>query len=377
MSCGSYPSRNQAAPRHQRASSSTHLNVQHWRHDCRGLDKARREPGHELLLREEGESEGQSHNSHTNTSHRSSKREVVRTSPLPRPPPTPRVGNVLKGAESDARAKRGKVEPGSESSVEPEGSVPLPRRGDDGGKSRPPLAQCAQRLKLELDLDKLERKGEEDLDHPSENAGKERVLRPSCLAGHAAGPRKVSLLLPPLEEGRSRERKNMSMSTRLLVVVADDFGYSRDRDQAIVKCFREGLVTCASLLVNGCTAAVAVALAREAGMPLGLHVNLTEGNPTSSPSSVASLLGSNTRFLSPPEFKRRFLSGELSWKVDEVQAETEAQIARFRELCGGAAPLFANGHNHFNVATPEVADAFARACARGGVRFTRVPCEAA
>lgn len=119
-------------------------------------------------------------------------------------------------------------------------------------------------------------------------------------------------------------------------------------------------------------------------MPLGLHVNLTEGEPCARPASVSSLLDrilsagvDVARFLSPPEFKRRFLNGGLSWKAEEVAVEVEAQFARFRELSGGAAPLFANGHNHFNVATPEIADAFARACVRGGARFTRVPCEVA
>lgn len=63
-------------------------------------------------------------------------------------------------------------------------------------------------------------------------------------------------------------------------MTADDFGYDAKRDDGIVRCFTKGIVTRASLLINGSSAkTTAIQLARQNDMPLGIHVNLTEGEP--------------------------------------------------------------------------------------------------
>ena len=63
-------------------------------------------------------------------------------------------------------------------------------------------------------------------------------------------------------------------------MTADDFGYEAKRDDGILRCFTKGIVTRASLLINGSSAkTTAIQLARENDMPLGIHVNLTEGEP--------------------------------------------------------------------------------------------------
>lgn len=80
----------------------------------------------------------------------------------------------------------------------------------------------------------------------------------------------------------SRERRH---HWRRLVVTADDFGYSQRRNEGIARCFRSrggvltsddgvvtsssGVVTRSSLLVNAVDAPSAVAMATEAGIPLG------------------------------------------------------------------------------------------------------------
>lgn len=65
-----------------------------------------------------------------------------------------------------------------------------------------------------------------------------------------------------------------------LIVTADDFGYSMRRDEGIIQAFNNGIVTRASLLVNGQTArTTAVTLAEKHRLPLGIHLNLTEGKP--------------------------------------------------------------------------------------------------
>eukprot|EP00043_Microstomoeca_roanoka_P008569 m.82504 g.82504 ORF g.82504 m.82504 type:complete len:382 (+) comp14298_c0_seq1:1-1146(+) len=65
--------------------------------------------------------------------------------------------------------------------------------------------------------------------------------------------------------------------TMKLVVTADDFGYSKRRNRGILETFENGVVTQASLLVNGVEAQHAASLADNHGLPLGLHFNVTEG----------------------------------------------------------------------------------------------------
>ena len=63
-----------------------------------------------------------------------------------------------------------------------------------------------------------------------------------------------------------------------LIVTADDFGYATERDKGIIEAFNNGIITRASLLVNGSSAtSTAVELAQQHGLALGIHLNLTEG----------------------------------------------------------------------------------------------------
>lgn len=66
------------------------------------------------------------------------------------------------------------------------------------------------------------------------------------------------------------------MSNKRLIVTADDFGLTEGVNRAIVRAHREGIVTSASLMVNGAAAEDAVALARQyPTLDIGLHLNLT------------------------------------------------------------------------------------------------------
>ena len=67
----------------------------------------------------------------------------------------------------------------------------------------------------------------------------------------------------------------MTRSVRLLVN-ADDFGYSRGINRGIVEAHERGIVTSATLVVNGIATAEAAALARRLpDLSVGLHVNFT------------------------------------------------------------------------------------------------------
>ena len=78
-------------------------------------------------------------------------------------------------------------------------------------------------------------------------------------------------------------------SLRLLIVNADDFGYCEQRNRGIVKSFQDGIVSSASLLVNAESALEAIQLSKKCGIPLGIHLNLTEGRPIKSKTHYKSL----------------------------------------------------------------------------------------
>ena len=69
-----------------------------------------------------------------------------------------------------------------------------------------------------------------------------------------------------------------------LIIVADDFGVSEQRNLGILHAMEAGVVTLASVMVNGAAAEAGIQLARERGFlgRLGLHLNLTEGRPPGS-----------------------------------------------------------------------------------------------
>ena len=63
-----------------------------------------------------------------------------------------------------------------------------------------------------------------------------------------------------------------------LIVNADDFGLSTGANRAIIKAWREGVLTSASLMVTGEAFEEAVALAKEnPGLQVGLHLTLVQG----------------------------------------------------------------------------------------------------
>jgi len=76
---------------------------------------------------------------------------------------------------------------------------------------------------------------------------------------------------------------------RWLVVNADDAGFAEPTDAAILRCARAGIVRSATVAANGPTADAFVRQALDAGLDLGLHVNLTGGRPLAGPHGLAFL----------------------------------------------------------------------------------------
>ncbi|HZB90196.1 MAG TPA: hopanoid biosynthesis-associated protein HpnK, partial [Stellaceae bacterium] len=137
------------------------------------------------------------------------------------------------------------------------------------------------------------------------------------------------------------------------MVCADDFGLDEAVNAAVERASREGILTCASLMVGAPASADAVARARRLPrLGVGLHLNLVEGAPVLPPETVPDILDSSGRF--DENLARagwRFFFGRRARR--QLAAEIHAQFAAFRAT--GLALDHVNAHRHMHL-HPTVAE---------------------
>jgi predicted glycoside hydrolase/deacetylase ChbG (UPF0249 family) len=153
------------------------------------------------------------------------------------------------------------------------------------------------------------------------------------------------------------------------VITADDLGIDPQRDAGILRCFAAGAISQASLMVRGRSADEAAAKATRAGLPLGLHLDLTETPPSAPAGEVSSLLGPDGDKLGKHGLRAALEAGAID--PAHIEAETRAQLARFEALVG-APPRHVDGHQHVHT-VPALAKILAPILASAGVRTTRIP----
>src|SRR6059036_1537886 len=88
---------------------------------------------------------------------------------------------------------------------------------------------------------------------------------------------------------------------RRLIVNADDFGRSHSINQAVVRAHREGILTTASLMVNGEAFEEAVHLARQnPKLGVGLHLTLICGTSALPHAEIPGLVDADQNFTNRP-----------------------------------------------------------------------------
>jgi len=117
------------------------------------------------------------------------------------------------------------------------------------------------------------------------------------------------------------------MSRPTLIVVANNWGLSPEVDAGIIETVRSGTVTTVDAFVNPPFAADPRPVAA-AGAAVGLHLNLTHGQPCAAVAEVPSLTDGTGRFLG----QREALLARAD--LHDVQREWQRQVDRFRELVG-------------------------------------------
>ncbi len=156
-----------------------------------------------------------------------------------------------------------------------------------------------------------------------------------------------------------------------LIVSADDFGYTRGVNRAILEACRNGVVTSASLLANGAAFEDAVegALA-EPQLDVGCHLNFVEGKPVSPRERIPHLVGSDGQFRMAWQLAARLVLGTVP--ESEIELESRAQIEKL--LHAGLPVSHVDTHKHTHT-HPAVARAVARAAQRYGIVWIRRPFE--
>lgn len=152
-----------------------------------------------------------------------------------------------------------------------------------------------------------------------------------------------------------------------LIVTADDFGYSRYVNKAIIKCFRKGVVTSTSLIVNTKYFNESIKILKQnKNLDAGIHVNLTEFTSLTNPKT---LIGKNGNFID----KNKWFSGYYKYiNKNEVEKELESQIVK--SLSSGLKITHINGHNHIHI-FPKVLDIVIKLAKKYNIKYVRIPHE--
>ncbi|MBN1543137.1 ChbG/HpnK family deacetylase [candidate division KSB1 bacterium] len=151
---------------------------------------------------------------------------------------------------------------------------------------------------------------------------------------------------------------------KILIVNADDLGLDRSVNRGILRAFEKGIVTRASLLMNGAASKDALQWARSAQLPVGLHWNLTIGRPLLPPHQVPSLVDRHGCFYGMWRLWSRSRRGKIFDR--HVAAELDEQWRRFLDNCGQ--PNHLDSHHHVHLFP--VVSAYARQLAN---RYPAVP----
>lgn len=120
-----------------------------------------------------------------------------------------------------------------------------------------------------------------------------------------------------------------------VLITADDFGMCQIVDQAILDLIQGGMVTTTNVITNLETLSNGERLVKQyPHVSVGLHWNVTTGEPITKAEDVATLVDANGRFHPGDEFVHRMNKGLI--KEQELKKELVNQFRLFEEVCGSA-----------------------------------------
>ena len=157
--------------------------------------------------------------------------------------------------------------------------------------------------------------------------------------------------------------------TKQIIINADDFGLNERNSKAIAQAFDKGLITDTTVLANGEYFVEALALAREKNFfdKLGVHLNLTEGEP------LTEDIKSCPRFVTGGVFNKVYNKRRTSplKKAEKaaIAKELDAQISKLESA--GVKLTHADSHHHIHTGV-FIAPIAARVCKAHGINKMRL-----
>jgi hopanoid biosynthesis associated protein HpnK len=157
-----------------------------------------------------------------------------------------------------------------------------------------------------------------------------------------------------------------------LIVNADDFGYTRGVNAGIVRGFREGIVTSATIMANGDAFEDAIECAQaNPKLGVGCHLVLVGGKCVAPAKQVSSLVDSEGRLpASLPALLSQLSTG--SARPQAIEAELRAQVERV--FAAGLRPTHFDSHKHTH-AHPKVMEVVVQVAEEFKVTRIRKPFE--
>ena len=162
------------------------------------------------------------------------------------------------------------------------------------------------------------------------------------------------------------------MTERRLIINADDFGMSEEVNEAVIRAYRDGVLTTTSLMVTGQAFDQAVRLAKEnPGLGVGIHLVTVVGRSVLAASDIPSLVDQDRNFSNNPTAAglKYFFSPQAR---AELRRELAAQFAKFHST--GLPLSHIDGHLHLHV-HPVIFNAALELGEKYGCRRMRVPQE--
>ena len=104
----------------------------------------------------------------------------------------------------------------------------------------------------------------------------------------------------------------------MIVVNADDFGFTVGVTNGIIKAYKEGIVTHTSIMANGLDFDRSIECCKkEVNLKVGVHLVATWGNPILGNNKKSSLINNtNGKFYNHKELIVRLIFGKMKYSLD-------------------------------------------------------------
>ena len=150
------------------------------------------------------------------------------------------------------------------------------------------------------------------------------------------------------------------------LITADDYGFCEEVDRAIEDLADKGILSTTNVLMNFRRDFSDSPLIGRPDFSIGIHWNVTCGNPVSDIKDIPTLVAEDGSFLSLGEFRGRYRKGLIN--PDELELELENQYRLFRDAFGE--PEYWNTHENSSL-YPKEFRVFEKVALKHNIRCTR------